>query len=47
MKTDDRFQGNVTLNTTVLDSWEDETPFKNLKYLLALLSPCSSKEQNV
>lgn len=47
MKMDYRLQGNVTLKSTLLDSWEDETPFKNLKYLLALLSPCSSKEQNV
>lgn len=38
MKMDDRLQGNVTLNSTLLDSWKDETPFKNLKYMLALES---------
>lgn len=48
MKKDDEFQGSVTLNSTVQDSWEDETLFKNLKYTLALLlSLCSSEEQNV
>lgn len=47
MKKDDEFQGSVTLNSTVQDSWEDETLFKNLKYILALLSLCNSEEQNV
>ena len=48
MKKDDDFQGNATSNSTVGDSWECEMPFKNLKYMLALLlTPCSSKEQNV
>lgn len=48
MEEDDEFQGNVTLNSTVQDSWEVETPFKNLKYMLALLSYADSKEeQNV
>lgn len=47
MKKGDEFHGNVTLNSTVQDSWENQTPFKDLKYMLALLSLCSSEKQNV
>lgn len=33
MKKNNEFQGNVTLNSTVQDNWEDVTAFKYLKFL--------------